>query len=190
MGWADGDYLGRPLRELMADVGGSDPVPAAGSTAAATGALAAALTAKVARRSRKRLSDADELAERADRLRSRLEPLVTLDAEAYAAALAARRDGVDTKPTWKEAASWPETIAYVCADIADLAAHLTAEGNPNLRFDASGAASFAAATAEVASALVAANEGGVESVRAAADRARQAADRAVSSTGLSDDRDT
>lgn len=190
MGWQDGDYLQRPLHDLLEDVGGIDPVPAAGSMAAATGALAAALTAKVARRSASRVDNAEELAERADRLRSRLEPLVTLDAASYAAVLAGRREGKDTTPTWKDAASWPETIAYVSAEIADLAADLTENGNPNLRFDAAGAASFAAATAEVACSLVAANEGEIESVRAAARRARQTAERAYEATGISADPDT
>ncbi|UYM06202.1 cyclodeaminase/cyclohydrolase family protein [Solicola gregarius] len=182
MSWQSGDYLQRPLQELLDDVGGADPVPAAGSMAAATGALAAALTAKVARRSIARMDGAEELALRADHLRNRLEPLVTLDAASYAAVLDARRDDKDTTPTWKDAASWPETIAYVAADIADLAAELTENGNPNLRFDAAGAASFAAATAEVACSLVAANEGELESVRAAALRARRTAERAEAAT--------
>ncbi|MGH3425722.1 MAG: cyclodeaminase/cyclohydrolase family protein, partial [Nocardioidaceae bacterium] len=56
-GWATGDYLDRPLRDLLGDVSGADPVPAAGSLAAATGALAAGLVAKVARRSVSRLED-------------------------------------------------------------------------------------------------------------------------------------
>src|SRR5690625_7330542 len=41
-GWEGGDYLDRPLRDLLSDIAGAEPVPAAGSTVAGTTALAAA----------------------------------------------------------------------------------------------------------------------------------------------------
>src|SRR5665647_125074 len=88
-GWAAGDYLDRPLRELLEDVADADPVPAAGSVVAVLGALAAGLAAKVARRSTSQVPDTESIAERADWLRGRLEPLITADAASYTEALAA-----------------------------------------------------------------------------------------------------
>jgi hypothetical protein len=45
-GWKSGDYRDRPLHELLGDVAGGAAVPAAGSTIAAVGALAAGLAAR------------------------------------------------------------------------------------------------------------------------------------------------
>lgn len=152
-GWEAGDYLDRPLRELLADTAGDDPVPAAGSTIAATATLAAALTAKVARRSRR--DDADELAARADTLRERLEHGITLDAAAYADLLA-------TAPAERDrhsASHWPALVADVTSQIATLADGLAAAGNPNLRYDAEAAARLARAAGDVAELLVRANDG-------------------------------
>ncbi|MDO5745649.1 MAG: cyclodeaminase/cyclohydrolase family protein [Micrococcaceae bacterium] len=155
-GWALGDYLNRPLRELFDDVASGDSVPAAGSAVAALGALAAGLTAKVARRSSSRLPNAAELAQRADELRAGLEPLVTADAAGYADAMAA--------PEGRAAAmaavsAGTASIAESAAEIAQLAAHLALDGNQNLRWDATAAVRIAAVAAEVAAELTAANVG-------------------------------
>lgn len=152
-GWEAGDYLDRPLRELLDDAAGSAPVPAAGSTIATTAALAAALTAKVARRSQR--DDAAELATRADQLRARVEAGIAADAAAYADVLATPRNERDPD----KAAIWPRTVREVAYELAEIAADLVDNGNPNLRYDADGAARLAALSAEIAESLLRANEG-------------------------------
>lgn len=178
-GWTVGDYLDRPLRDLLDDVAGSDSVPAAGSMVAAIGALAAGLAAKVARRSRQ-LDERHELAAHADSLRARFEELITADAENYAATLnaatVAERDAALLAAT-----AGPVTVAETAAVVAEIAARLTADGNQNLRYDAAASAWIAASIAEVAATLAGANVGETvlfERAQAAADKARAAADRA------------
>lgn len=162
-GWAAGDYLQRPLDELLADVAGSDPAPAAGSVTAASLSLAAALTAKVARRSTRHVSDAGALADAADALRERVVPLITGDAASYAAVLAAKRGGNDgTEPgaeaqAMADAVRIPVETAVVAADVVDLAVDLADRGNPNLRHDAIAAADLAAQCASIAASLARAN---------------------------------
>lgn len=178
-GWAAGDYLDRPLRELLEDVAGTDPVPAAGSLVAVLGALAAGLAAKVARRSTAQRADAEHIAERADRLRRQLEPIITADAAGYAAALATEGAEADRDAAMLEASSGPVVVAEAAAEIAEIASALAANCNPNLRVDAVAVAWFAASVAEVGAALTAANVGESEALRAArtaATRARTAAD--------------
>lgn len=155
-GWEAGDYVQRPLSELLDDLSGDAPVPAAGSLAAATGALAAALTAKVARRSPTLGDDREAVAAEADRLRARLEPGVTRDAAGYAAVLA--EPPAQRAETLSAASRWPKEIAAAATEVAELAAGLAERGNPNLRHDAAAAHRFATVAADVASALVRANE--------------------------------
>lgn len=178
-GWAVGDYLDRPLRELIDDVAGTDPVPAAGSLVAVLGALAAGLTAKVARRSAAQRPDSDAIAERADRLREQLEPLITGDAAAYAQTLETVSDGADRMEAMRAASAGPVQVAEAAADIAEIASDLAADCNPNLRVDAAAAAWLAASIAEVAADLTAANVGEsapFQRAHAAVARARAAAD--------------
>lgn len=156
-GWEDGDYLERPLHELLDDVGGADPAPAAGSVTAATVSLAAALTAKVAHRSTAQLPDAGALAERATALRDRVSALITADAASYAEVLAAQRRGSGKTEAMAEAVRIPTEIAEAAADIAELAAVLAEKGNPNLRYDALAAVDLADQGAAVATSLVRAN---------------------------------
>lgn len=181
-GWTGGDYLQRPLEELLADVSGNDPAPAAGSVTAASLSLAAALTAKVARRSSRHVTDAGALADAADTLRERIVPLITGDAATYSAVLTAKRSGgtaseadgeageVDGEAraggeaggdvqakAMAEAVRIPVEIAVVAADVVDLAVDLANRGNPNLRHDAIAAADMAAQCASVALSLAQAN---------------------------------
>ena len=155
-GWASGDYLDRPLRELFEDVASRESVPAAGSALAVLGALAAGLTAKVARRSSSRLPNAADLAQRADELREGLEPLVTADAAGYAGAMAAPEGRAAAMAAVSAGTAF---IAESAAEIAQLAADLAVDGNQNLRWDAMAAARIAAIAAEVAAELTAANVG-------------------------------
>ncbi len=155
-GWAAGDYLNRPLHELLEDVAGRDSVPAAGSAVAVLGALAAGLTAKVARRSSSGLPNAVDVAQRADELREGLEPLVTADAAGYAEAMAAPGGRAAAMAA---ASAGTAFMAEAAAEIAQIAVVLAMDGNPNLRWDAMAAARIAATAAEVAAELTAANVG-------------------------------
>lgn len=180
-GWASGDYLDRPLRELLDDVAGADPVPAAGSLVAVLGALAAGLAAKVARRSTSQRPDAEAIADRADRLREQLEPIITGDAASYAEALAAGSNRSDRAAAMLESTSGLAVVTESAAEIAEIAATLAANCNPNLRADAAAVARIAASVAEVGTALTAANVGEsspLQRARAAAARARTAANNA------------
>ncbi len=170
------EYLDQPLRALFDSVAGPDSVPAAGSVIATLGALAAGLAAKVAHRSTAQLPQAVGIAERADELRRKLEPLITADAVRYADALAKRGD---------EQAAALESLSIdlviqveTAAEIAELAATLIADGNQNLRYDADAAARIAVTVAEIGVKLIRANVGDSELSRRAllsVDRARVAA---------------
>lgn len=176
-GWAAGDYLNRPLHELLEDVAGGGSVPAAGSAVALLGALSAGLTAKVARRSTSRLPNADEFAQRADQLREGLEPLVTADAASYAEAMAAPEGRAAAMTV---ASAGMVLVAESAVEIAQIAVLLAVDGNPQLRWDAMAAARIAATAAEVAAELTAANVGEKDPfprARSAALLARTAADR-------------
>lgn len=133
----DGDYLDLPLRALLDDVAGKDSVPAAGSVIAVLGSLAAGLAAKVAHRSTSRLPDAEEIAQRADALRSKFEPIITADAIGYAAALAMRGD--DRAAAMHSLSAELALMAETAAETAELASALVDDGNPNLRFDSESA---------------------------------------------------
>lgn len=173
---AENDYLDLPLRALFDDVAGKESVPAAGSVVAALGALAAGLAAKVAHRSTSRLPDAEEIAERADELRRKFEPIITADALGYAAALATRGD--ERHSAMHSLSAELALMAETAAEVAELAAALVINGNPNLRFDSESAVRIAVTVAEIGAELIGANVGDSElSLRAhaAADRARAAA---------------
>lgn len=170
------DYLDRPLRVLFDDVAGTDSVPAAGSVIATLGALDAGLAAKVAHRSHSRLPKAEEIAKRADELRIKFEPLITVDAIGYAAAIAVRGD--------EQAAAMHSLsfdlvlMAEAAAEVAELASALALHGNPNLRYDADSSVRIAVTVTEIAAELIGANVGETELSRrahGAADVARAAA---------------
>lgn len=170
------DYLNRPLQTFFDSVAGPDSVPAAGSVVAAMGALAAGLAAKVAHRSMSRLSNAADIAQQANALRSRCEPLITADAAGYLAALATRGD--ERAAAMHALSAELAMMAETAAEVAELASTLIRNGNPNLRFDSETAVRIAVTVAEVCAQLIGANVGDSHlSVRAhtAAERARAAA---------------
>ena len=76
----------------------------------------------------------------------------------------------------------PFELAEVAAEVAELAALVAAEGNPNVSGDAAAGADLAAAAASIGARLVAINAGAgderVEQARALAERAARAAQRA------------
>jgi formiminotetrahydrofolate cyclodeaminase len=144
-------------------------VPAGGSAAAATVAIAAALLEKVARLSARQWSDAPAALERAGRLRLDSEELVEADANAYLGYVEARRKARDLAPPARTAATAsaleqtvtvPLAIVQVATAAVELAAELAEHGNPNLRADAVTSALVAAAAGVAAAALVAVNLGG------------------------------
>ncbi len=91
------DLAAEPVRGFLSMLASSAPAPGGGAAAALAGALGAALVAMVCRVTAERdaslAGEMDPLAERADRGRRRLEELMTEDAEAYRAVIAARRAG-------------------------------------------------------------------------------------------------
>ena len=156
-------YLEEPLAEFLNAVASAEPAPGGGAVAAVAVALAAGLSAMSARLSAEHLDDASVLAERAERLRQRAAPLAQEDARAYGRVLAAYRipDGGDPEARWKVirtalagAADVPLDIAWAGAEVAEIAARLAREGNPNLRGDAVAAALLAEAGARAAAVLV------------------------------------
>ncbi len=139
-----------------------EPAPGGGAAAAVTGALAAALVAMAARFSDARLPAAAEVAGQADELRARLAGLADRDAAAFRAVLDAyglpRDDGGERRQritaALHAAALVPLGIAESAARVAELAAGVAAEGNPNLRGDTIAGARLAEAAARSAAALV------------------------------------
>ncbi len=170
------DYLDRPLRALFDSVASKESVPAAGSVIASLGALAAGLAAKVAHRSTSGLPDAEEIAQRADGLRRKFEPIITADAVGYTAALAKRGD--DRAAALHSLSDELVLMVEAAAEVAELASGLVIHGNQNLRYDADASMRIAVTVAEIGADLIGANVGVSElslRVLSAVDRARAAA---------------
>jgi formiminotetrahydrofolate cyclodeaminase len=158
--------LDQPVRDFLDQVAAQVPTPGGGGAAAVTAALAAGLVAMAARFSAAQLPAAADLAEQADQLRGRAAALADQDAAAYRAVLDAyRRPNGDDRSERRErigvalhdATATPLAIAEIAAHVAELAADVAIQGNPNLRGDATVAAHLAEASARGAAALVAIN---------------------------------
>jgi methenyltetrahydrofolate cyclohydrolase len=122
-----------------------------------------------------------EVVERAEVLRGRAEPLADADAAAYGAFMAARTDD-----NLERIVAIPFELAALAAEVAELAAVVADEGNPNVRGDAAAGADLAAAVASTAARLVAINaREGDERMSAAAAEATRAA-RAASRAAVAD----
>ena len=170
------DYLEEPLGRFLELTASREPAPGGGSAAAATVALAAALSGMAARFSTEYLEDAGALAERADGLRQEAARLARADATAYALVLEARGLSKDPDPRRRrvadalsEAADVPLAVAEAGAEVAGLAAHLMENGNPNLKGDAACAVLLAEAGTRAAAVLAEMNlsEAGFEDGRLA-----------------------
>jgi len=194
------NYLEQPLGGFLDSVASGEPAPSGGGAAAVAVALAAGLSGMSARLSADHLDDAAGLAERADHLRQRVAPLAQEDASAYGRVLAAYRapeDGGDPEVRRERiqralsgAADVPLAIAEAGAEVAEIAARLAREGNPNLMGDAVAAALLAEAGVRAAEVLVRINTaaGGIFDDRLGraselAARAGAAARRAVEGEG-------
>ena len=84
-------FLDLPVRGFLDQLAARTPTPGGGGAAAVTGAMAAGLVAMAARFSAKRLPEAGDLADQADKLRLMVAQLADMDARAYAAVLEAFR---------------------------------------------------------------------------------------------------
>jgi glutamate formiminotransferase/formiminotetrahydrofolate cyclodeaminase len=160
-----GDLLDVSLRAFLDELAGELPAPAGGSIAALVVAMAAGLTAKVARASDDWREQMAAVAQ-AEKLRRRIAPLAQSGAEAYEEALAALRLPDRLEPQVRDmaignvlvrSAEVPLQIAETGADVASLAALVADRGAPDRRGDAASAAILAEAGTRVAATLVAVN---------------------------------
>lgn len=135
------------------------PAPGGGGACAVATGMAAALVAMAARFSTKQLPNAEQIAAAADELRAEALPLADADAAAYGTLLAAFRDkepGHEERlaDACRAACEVPLRMTAVAAQVAELAAKIATEGNPNLTGDAVTAVRLCAAAAESAATLV------------------------------------
>ena len=182
------NYLEQSLADFLDSVASGEPTPGGGAVAAVAVALAAGLSGMAARLSVGHLADAEELAERAERLRQRVAPLAQEDASAYARFLTAYRSPDNGDPeshrerirtALSGAADVPLAIAETGAEVAEVAALLAREGNPNLRGDAIASALLAKAGVRAAAELVEINTTAGEIANGRAGRAGELTARAV-----------
>ena len=154
------NYLEQPLADFLDSVASGEPAPGGGAVAAIAVTLAAGLCSMAAHLSAGHLA---EVAERSERLRQRVAPLAQEDATAYGRVLAAYRTPDDGDPAARQerirsalsgATDVPLAIAETGAVVAEMAARLAREGNPNLRGDAVAAALLAEAGTRAAAVLV------------------------------------
>lgn len=171
-------FLDTGLKEFLDAVPARTPAPGGGAVAAVVLSLAAGLTAMAARFSPDDWPRRAEVVGRAEELRARAEPLADEDAEAYGAFMAAPTD-----ETVERIVAIPFELAVVAAEVAELAAAVASEGNPNVSGDAAAGADLAGAVASIAARLVEINasEGDprVADSRGLAASASQAAGRAA-----------
>jgi formiminotetrahydrofolate cyclodeaminase len=156
------DFPSATVRGFLDQIAERTPAPGGGAACALAVGTAAALVAMAARFSTRQLPDAARLAATADELRGEALPLADADADAYGRLLAAFRD---EEPGHRErlaaacraACDVPLRMAEAAARVAELAARVGTEGNPNLRGDAYTAVMLCSAAAESAAALVGIN---------------------------------
>jgi methenyltetrahydrofolate cyclohydrolase len=152
---ASSSFLDLQLKEFLDAVPARTPAPGGGAVAAVVASLAAGLTAMAARFAPEEWERRAEVVGRAEELRARLEPLADADAQAYEEFMLDRRDA-----TRERIVAIPHELAVLAAELAELAALVAEEGNPNVRGDAAAGADLAAAVALIAARLVAINAGG------------------------------
>lgn len=140
----------QPLEQVLGRMSAMEPGPAAGSAAAITAAIAAALLTKTARLSRQQLPGAQDLARTAEHLRERALELAQADADAVQALLTGGSGPADPSAI-------PQRIGDLARELADLATRICADGKESLRADAAAAGHLARAAEETVGAIVASN---------------------------------
>jgi formiminotetrahydrofolate cyclodeaminase len=174
---ASSSFLDAGLKEFLDAVPARTPAPGGGAVAAVAASLAAGLTAMAARFAPEEWERRAEVVGRAEELRARIEPLADADAAAYGAFMSAR-----TQENVERIVAIPFELAEMAAEVAELAALVAADGNPNVSGDAAAGADLAAAVASIAARLVVINvdasDPRVGEVAALAAGAAQAARRA------------
>ncbi len=162
-----------------------EPTPGGGAAAAMGVAAGAALAAMAARRSRRQMTDADDIAARADRLRTEAVHLADADAAAYGRLLDTMRTaGRDTaspavRDAVAEATDVPLRVAEVAVEVVELCVRAATDGNPNLRGDATVGALLGEAGARAAAVLVELNVAHGSLPYDRIDRARALVERAA-----------
>jgi formiminotetrahydrofolate cyclodeaminase len=159
--------LAKQMGDLLGRLGSEQLGPGAGSAAALTAAMAAAITESVARLSAEQAGDAADALDQAVELRERLVLLADANAAAYEEATKSLgREGPDDAVRDARlgsdlalAAYTPLSIAEVASEVAALAAVLAQGANPDVRADAVVAACLAEAAAQGAAHLVRINLG-------------------------------
>jgi formiminotetrahydrofolate cyclodeaminase len=187
------DYTDVQFEELLDTIAAETPAPGGGSVAAFVTEMAASLAAMAARFAHDWDGAAGAVAQ-AETLRHRAAPLAAEDAVAYENVLTAMRMPKDLESevrntligeTLSRAADIPLLIAETANDVAELAAEIAVQGNPNLRGDAAAGSLLASAAVRVAANLVEINlstvegEDRVERARALVRSSERAAARAV-----------
>jgi formiminotetrahydrofolate cyclodeaminase len=176
----------QPLGRLLGFVAATDPAPGGGSSAAIAAALSAALLGMAAALEAARdESEVDaELAERAHELRAEALELADRDLSSYATVLEAQRLPAGSPAraealaaALSEASQTPLAIAENAAEVAVLAASVTAVCKPAVRGDALAGVLIAEAAATAAASLVEVNLAGSDGADLA--RARDARRRAA-----------
>lgn len=167
-------YLDKPLQVYLDDLASDQPTPGGGSTAALSGAMAAALTAMV---SRLTLSKADyapvhaeiqAVLERAEQVRARFQQLIQEDIDAYgqlsasfklpratAEEKAARTTAVQA--ALLTAALVPLAMVELTAELAHLSLRVAEIGNKNVLSDIATAAGLESCAGSGASHMVRVN---------------------------------
>ncbi len=160
------EALNTSVGGLLDDLAEEGPAPGGGSAAALTASMAASLTASVARMSATGWGEAGGVIAQAESLRSKISPLIDLDARAYQEALdtLARRDEIAEpdrdarlQDALGRAAEIPLRIGEAAADVAELAALAAERGEAVVRADAAAAAMLAEGAARSAALLVEVN---------------------------------
>jgi formiminotetrahydrofolate cyclodeaminase len=177
------------VRGLLDEVATEALTPGGGALAALTGALSAALVEMAARNSPDWELRGAAVAQ-AMVLRERLAELAPLNDEVYEQAVASlqlthavdsgsRRALIGT--SLERAAAFPLAIAEAAANVAELAAVVAEDGDPNVRPDATAAAMLALGATRAAAHLVEINLGVLERDERLLRATRLAADAAAAS---------
>ena len=148
-------YLDLSLGELCKQLA-TEEAPGGGSAAGVAAVMAAALTAKAARRSES-WGEAPTVIARVDFLGARCAELAELDAQVFEDALTALEIGEAVAAPLRRTTDVLLELAETAAEIAALAARTAERGGAGFRGDAASAAVLAAAATLAAEALVAVN---------------------------------